>query len=275
MLAGRHLPTLIQVVNYEQDLNKHHKKLVEIHKGEGKKKIIEKEDPAKGRLGEVREKSIKFHNTEKAVQIEKDNELLLGKLVEISRKKKNNLFPIVNENLHNKSLNAPSRKREKDRIAMENEAFARRLLSQQPCFNRKRLDNDYEKHAERVKLMQRLVAISPKTLRLPPLKYDDFEKDRKTQSGKEKRTVNLNKNKKKKVKRNKLREDEKEDIAEEEEEDRREEEEDERSTREEKIKKEKEDAQIRVRETPEQDEKQEKAEEEGASRQSPTIANNN
>lgn len=54
----------------------------------------------------------------------------MGKLVEISRKKKVGLATIKTEGSLPKTLHGPSRRREKDRIAAENEAFARRLLSQ-------------------------------------------------------------------------------------------------------------------------------------------------
>jgi len=137
-MGQRYLPTQIQVLNFEHDHTVHQKKLDEIQQVEPKKKVVDKDTVAKKQLTEARERNLKFHNSEKALAIEKDNQLLLGKLVEISRKKKPNLFPVKNDANAPKTLNGPSRRREKDRIAMENEAFARRLLSQQPSFNRKK-----------------------------------------------------------------------------------------------------------------------------------------
>jgi len=153
-----------------------------------RKKIFDKED-AKQVGG--RDKVLKFHKSEKFLEIERKNELLLGRLVEISRKRTNPLFPLNEPTNNTKSLNNNARKKEKDRIAAENEAFARRLLSQQPSFNRRKLDDDFDKHSERVRLMQKAVGYNPK-LKLPPIqynKYDDYEDTRKSQSGKEKRSV--------------------------------------------------------------------------------------
>lgn len=177
MLGGRHLPTAIQLINQENELYKHHKKLEEIHRGiDKRKKVLDKETGTKAKLFETREKGLKFHNSEKQFAIEKDNELLLGRLVEISRKKKPNLFPLKSEATISKSLHGPSRKKEKDRIAMENEAFARRLLSQQPSFNRRKLETDFERHQTRVKNMQKLVVYSPRKIKLPPLRTTEYEK---------------------------------------------------------------------------------------------------
>jgi len=195
MLGGRHLPTAIQLINQENELYKHHKKLEEIHRTQDRrKKQAEKVTTEKAKLFETRERGLKFHNSEKQFAIEKDNELLLGRLVEISRKKKPNLFPLKSEATITKSLHGPSRRREKDRIAMENEAFARRLLSQQPSFNRRKLDSDFEKHQTRVKNMQKLVVYSPRKIKLPPLRSTEFEKPKsggkQQRAEKEKRPTN-------------------------------------------------------------------------------------
>jgi len=191
MQGPRNLPTSIQLHYHENDLLKHYKKLTEIHKTESKKKI-DVEVGNKSKMIESREKTLKFHNSEKALNIEKENELLLGKLVEISRKKKPNLLPGKAENNHPGTLNGPSRRKEKDRIAMENEAFARRLLSQQPSFNRKKLEVEYGKHNDRVKHMSKMVGFSPRKIRLPPLRKEDFTLDEKKdhkESGKKKNPV--------------------------------------------------------------------------------------
>jgi hypothetical protein len=217
MLGGRHLPTYLEAVNFESDLEKHHKKLGQIQNGQIKRKVIDDKDAAK--LLHSRNQNSKFHNSEKHLAIEKDNELLLGRLVEISRKKQNPLFAVSDPLAQQKSLNNNFRKKEKDRIAAENEAFARRLLSQQPSFNRQKLDNDYEKHTGRVKMMQKWMGYAPR-VKLPPIKYDKYEDlDRKSQSGKEKRTVKEagKKKRRKSHKMGKLTEEEREDAAEQEE----------------------------------------------------------
>jgi len=138
MLSKRYVPTLIQTLNYEDNLTKHYKKLGEIQKEDRKKKNVDKEVAEKSKFTESREKTIKFHISEKTNAIEKDNELLLGRLVEISRKKPGVLALTKSEVNLPRTLNGPSRRREKNRIAAENEAFARRLLSQQPSFNPKK-----------------------------------------------------------------------------------------------------------------------------------------
>jgi len=129
--------------------------------------------------------------------IEKDNELLLGRLVEISRKKPGVLASVKSETSLPRTLNGPSRRREKNRIAAENEAFARRLLSQQPSFNPKKLEVDYEKHNQRVKNMAKQPHFSPRKVRLPPIKYADFDNSNK--DGKVPRKYYVKKDLKKKV----------------------------------------------------------------------------
>lgn len=175
MISKPYLPSQIQNLTYEENLVKHYKKLEEIQKEDRKKRNVEKEVAGKVKLTESREKIIKFHISEKTNAIEKDNELLLGRLVEISRKKPAALSQVKSENTLPRTLNGPSRRREKNRIAAENEAFARRLLSQQPSFNPKKLENDYEKHHQRVKNMAKLSFLSPRKVRLPPIKYADYD----------------------------------------------------------------------------------------------------
>lgn len=45
------------------ELNKHQKKLGEIQKDDRKKRVIDKEGPARAKLYETREKNLKFHNS--------------------------------------------------------------------------------------------------------------------------------------------------------------------------------------------------------------------
>lgn len=179
MLGPKNYPTALQMVNYETDLVKHQRKLQQIHKNTKSKEYLDHHANEKVKLFEVRERGQKFHNMEKHNAIEKDNEILLGKLVEIARKKKT-AADFKSDKHHIGTLNAPHRKREKDRIAAENEAFARRLLSQQPSFNRKKLETDYEKHNSRVKQMQKVPLHSPRKFKLPPIEEAEM---RKSQSG--------------------------------------------------------------------------------------------
>jgi len=198
MLGPKNYPTPLQQVNHDTDLGKHHRKLEEIHKSTKNREFLDQHVSDKEKLFEARERGLKFHNSERLVAIEKDNELLLGKLVEIARKKKTAAdFKADKHNIG--SLNAPSRKREKDRIAAENEAFARRLLSQQPSFNRKKLETDYEKHNSRVKQMQKVPFFSPRKTKLPPLKEEEIRQSKSTHNLKVTKNVQ-NKNYNKSVK---------------------------------------------------------------------------
>lgn len=257
MIGPRHQPTYLDVVTFENEIDRHHRKLADIQNGASRRKNLDR-DQINAKLG-AREKVLKFHNSEKALAIEKDNELLLGRLVEISRKRQNPLFPLKEPNHVSKSLNSNFRKKEKDRIAAENEAFARRLLSQQPSFNRRKLDDDYDKHSERVRLMQKAGGFSNK-IRLPPIqyhKYEEIDVSRKSQSGKEKRNIkDLGKKKRRKsLKMEKLNEDEKEDLAEQEEQ--REKEESDRLLREAREQREREEAERKEKEAREQHEREE------------------
>jgi len=195
MLSKRYVPGQLESLTYEEKLVKHYRKLEEIQKEDRKKRNVDKEVAEKAKFTESREKAIKFHISEKTNAIEKDNELLLGRLVEISRKKPGVLAAVKSESSLPRTLNGPSRRREKNRIAAENEAFARRLLSQQPSFNPKKLESDYEKHHQRVKNMAKLAHFSPRKVKLPPIKYADFDntKDNK------KSVKNVKKEQKKKV----------------------------------------------------------------------------
>jgi len=165
------IPTASQMKFIEQDKLKHQKRLEEIQNQDKKSKVVEKD----AKLIQTRPKNNKVTNKGKFNEIEQENELLLGKLVEISRKK-SPLFSVSVENTAGnvKSLHAPYRKKEMMRISMENEAFARRLVSQQSTFNQKKLKDDYKKHRELVGNLKRVSTCQPKTLpkKLPPLKIE-------------------------------------------------------------------------------------------------------
>jgi len=252
MIAPRYIPTNLQTVHQEQDFTKHQKKLAQIQSDDRKKKVVDKEGPAKAKLVETREKNLKFHNSEKLIAIEKDNEILLGRLVEISRKKKTDLAPLSKSTTLPKTLNGPSRQREKDRIALENEAFAKRLLSQQPLFNRKKLELDYGKHISLVKQMKRLENGSTRKVKLPPLKdlkTNPTEDEREDLAEEEEKREKEEKEKKEREEKERIAKEEKEKL---------EKEEKEKLEREEKEKKEKEEKEKHEREEKEKKEREEK-----------------
>ena len=86
---------------------------------------------------EERKKTKNFLTNERNISINKDNQILLNKLVEISSGKWSSVAPpvrkkrnqSVRDNLRGPtSLNMVARKRETERIERENHAFAKRLF---------------------------------------------------------------------------------------------------------------------------------------------------
>lgn len=86
---------------------------------------------------------------EKNILINRSNQILLNKLVDISHGKWLSVQPKtkVAEMMSTgpKSLNVGLRKRENDRIERENQAFAKRLFSKQKegSLSKKKMDEDY------------------------------------------------------------------------------------------------------------------------------------
>jgi len=168
------IPTSLQLKLIEKDKNKHLKKLDEILTQDRKTKIVSKDISNSLKIIQARQNNIKVTQKGKESQLEQENELLLGKLVEISRKKSPS-FPVRSESANGKSLHAPYKKREMMRISSENEAFAKRLISQQSTFNRKKLDTDFRKHKELVGNLKRINSSPIKNLGrkiLPPIKSE-------------------------------------------------------------------------------------------------------
>ena len=94
---------------------------------------------------------------EKNLEINRSNQALLNKLVEISTGKwscipsrdrsvdvQRTFGPVGN----GKSLNFNSRKRESDRIERENHAFAKRLFDRGASMSKKKLEDDYQRHIQ-------------------------------------------------------------------------------------------------------------------------------
>jgi len=149
------VPNSLQIKALEKEQAKHQKRLDQIQTEDRKAKNIEKDLTVSLKVSQTRQHNLKLAQKGKVTGLEQENELLLGKLVEISRKKSPN-FTIRSESASGKSLHAPFKKREMLRISSENEAFAKRLISQQSTFNRKKLDTDFKKHKELVGNMKRV-----------------------------------------------------------------------------------------------------------------------
>ena len=104
---------------------------------------------------EDRKKTKEFLTNEKNVTINKDNKILLNKLVEISSGKWSSVAPVpTRKAIRNNSvkvkgptsLNMGVRKRETERIEKENHAFAKRLFDKQAVLQKKALDSDWASH---------------------------------------------------------------------------------------------------------------------------------
>ena len=107
-----------------------------------------------------RKKTKEFLTNEKNITINKDNQILLNKLVEISSGKwssvsnsnKTQVKKPVNRNKSvkvgggPKSLNMGVRKRETERIERENHAFAKRLFDKQANLKKTHFDSDWNNH---------------------------------------------------------------------------------------------------------------------------------
>ena len=102
---------------------------------------------------------------EKNITINKDNQILLNKLVEISSGKWSSVIKAPKrqkERTHSvrvkgpQSLNMIVRKRETERIERENHAFAKRLFDKQAVLNKKMLDSEYHEHIRHKKLIQKM-----------------------------------------------------------------------------------------------------------------------
>jgi hypothetical protein len=84
---------------------------------------------------------------EKNLEINRDNQVLLNKLVEISAGKWSSVKKeTAVAQAGPKSLNMAARRRETERIEKENHAFAKRLFDKQANFSKKKLEEEYKSH---------------------------------------------------------------------------------------------------------------------------------
>ena len=116
-----------------------------------------------------RAKTKEFMTNEKNIGINKDNQILLNKLVEISSGKWSSVVtaPRRQNKVRNqsvkvgngpKSLNMIVRKKETERIERENHAFAKRLFDKQAILNKKMLDKEFHNH---VKFKKQIAKMPP------------------------------------------------------------------------------------------------------------------
>ena len=136
----------------------HSKKLKDIQKREiSKKKVVD--DGYRGKIKENKTKTKGFLKSEKNAEINRENQILLNKLVEISsgkwstvaKPKKVKKAPETNK----KSLNFERRRKELEKIERENMAIAQRLFNKQGSISKKKMDQDYGVHRKYKKQIQK------------------------------------------------------------------------------------------------------------------------
>lgn len=103
------------------------------------------------RRKEEKKKTQEFMTQERNLEINRDNQVLLNKLVEISAGKWSQVKKDKTAGANNpgpKSLNLGFRKRETERIERENHAFAKRLFDKQAILSKKKLDEEFKSHLQ-------------------------------------------------------------------------------------------------------------------------------
>jgi hypothetical protein len=116
---------------------------------------------------EERKKTKNFLTNERNITINKDNQILLNKLVEISSGKWSSVVPAPTRERTRSikfkgptSLNMAVRKKETERIERENHAFAKRLFDKQAVLNKKSLDVEWQNHQKYKKQIAKLPALA-------------------------------------------------------------------------------------------------------------------
>mmetsp|Transcript_60270 Transcript_60270/g.82824 ORF Transcript_60270/g.82824 Transcript_60270/m.82824 type:complete len:142 (+) Transcript_60270:188-613(+) len=113
-----------------------------------------------------------FNDTEKNLYQNRENQILLNKLVDISGGKRmsNSIaLPKKNNQTGPRSLNIAIRKKENDRIEKENHAIAKRLFEKPGSINRKRMDDSWNQHLKLKKQVCKLKKPLP-GIKLPPIR---------------------------------------------------------------------------------------------------------
>ncbi len=119
-------------------------------------------------------KNKEFLQNERNLEINRSNQALLNKLVEISagkwssvpqRERSSDPYGARSTfSFASKSLNINFRKRETERIERENHAFARRLFERGANLSKKKLDDDYHNHKKHLKLITKMKGVNTGSL---------------------------------------------------------------------------------------------------------------
>lgn len=145
----------------EKQMELHNKKLKEIQDRDSKKKKVVNDKNMSSKLKDNKTKTHVFMKSEKTAEINRENQILLNKLVEISNGKWSSVSkaPKVvkkKEPVNKKSLNYERRKKEFERIERENMAIAQRLFNKQGSISKKKMDEEYGVNRKYKKQIQKL-----------------------------------------------------------------------------------------------------------------------
>ncbi|CAI2372294.1 unnamed protein product [Moneuplotes crassus] len=152
----------------EKKYELHTKKLKEIQERGPKKKP--KAVPTIGKkLKDHKDKTQQFMKNEKNAEINRENKILLDKLVEISNGKFSSVSKPVKKAKKakkavqtKKSLNYEKRRKEFERIERENMAIAQRLYNKESSISKKKMDKDFNTNEKYKKQIQKLKAANAK-----------------------------------------------------------------------------------------------------------------
>lgn len=144
----------------EKKMELHTKKLKEIQSRETKKLKSSNTNIGK-KIKETKDKTQGFMKNEKNAAINRENKILLDKLVEISNGKFSSVTKAGKKTKKKtvqtkKSLNYEKRKKEFERIERENMAIAQRLYNKESSISKKKMDKDYNTHKKYKKQIQKL-----------------------------------------------------------------------------------------------------------------------
>jgi len=86
MLGNKYLPTVTQVKLQEMQYKQHQTNLAKIKNENRRKKNLNPEFEKRDKMSVIRANNFRFVHAEKSAAVEKDNQMLLSRLIEISKK---------------------------------------------------------------------------------------------------------------------------------------------------------------------------------------------
>eukprot|EP00830_Metopus_es_P010943 TRINITY_DN2067_c0_g1_i1.p1 TRINITY_DN2067_c0_g1~~TRINITY_DN2067_c0_g1_i1.p1 ORF type:complete len:323 (+),score=107.56 TRINITY_DN2067_c0_g1_i1:71-1039(+) len=171
---------------HKEMMHKAHKLTLEKISKLKKSQFLPQEDMWYDKIHESMLRTHQFCQTMKEAAIQRYNNKVLGQLTEISGGRFSTLKKLLNASLTCKSLNYCARRREEERIERENLAFAKRLLQKQSAFNKKEMDDHFEKHKKYRSQILKVQSITMKKAKLPPLQAKEGASPFKTINEKQK-----------------------------------------------------------------------------------------